>query len=389
MGTPATAPRATSVIEASPAALASGPREPRGSSGVSSSWMRSSSRAALGDLAGPDRLVQREDGVHQGLGARRAARRVDVDGDDLVDALDDGVVVEHAAGRGADAHRDDPLGLHHLVVDLAEHRRHLLADPAGHDHQVGLARRVPEDLHAEAREVVVGGARRHHLDRAAGQAEGGRPHARRARAHLTRSSTRAGEEVVLEILEAHRSISRYAARPAAGSAVILAMVDSEVRAGMPAVRRLTGPQLSAPLLTRKSSETKTTTEKVTTSTRPKLPELAEDHGEGVEEDDLDVEDDEDHRHQVEANGEAHAAARSRGRCRTRRARAWRPSASCGARGARRPTNEPAANKMPKTSRNRTGRYWSTCLISSMRTRSQAHRTAASGPPPAGSYDDGP
>ena len=69
-------------------------------------------------------------------------------GHHLVDALHDRVVVEHAAAARADAHRDDPLGLDHLVVDLAQHRRHLLAHPAGDDHEVGLARAGPEDLHA-------------------------------------------------------------------------------------------------------------------------------------------------------------------------------------------------------------------------------------------------
>ncbi len=122
-----------------------------------------------------DLVVQLEDRVDQHLRPRRAAGQVHVDRHDVVDALDDRVVVEHAAAAGADAHREHPLGLGHLVVDLAQHRRHLLADPAGHDHQVGLARGGAEDLHAEAGEVVAGPAGRHHLDGAAGQAEGGRP----------------------------------------------------------------------------------------------------------------------------------------------------------------------------------------------------------------------
>ena len=131
--------------------------------------------AALGDLARPDLLVEGQDGVEKGLGRRGAARGVDVDGDDLVDALDDGVIVEHAAGRGADAHGDDPLGFHHLVVDLTEDGGHLLRDTPRHDHEVGLAGRGPEDLHAETGDVVVGGADGHHLDGAAGEAEGHGP----------------------------------------------------------------------------------------------------------------------------------------------------------------------------------------------------------------------
>ena len=82
-----------------------------------------------------------------------------------------GVVVEHPAGARAGAHRDHPLRLEHLVVDLAERRGHLVRDAAGDDQQVGLARRGAEDLHAEARDVVARRDDRHHLDRAAGEAE--------------------------------------------------------------------------------------------------------------------------------------------------------------------------------------------------------------------------
>ena len=134
------------------------------------------SRRAVGAELGVLHLVvQLEDRVDQHLRARRAAGQVHVDGHDVVDALHDRVVVEHAAAAGAHAHREHPLGLGHLVVDLAQHRGHLLADPAGHDHQVGLARAGAEDLHAEAGEVVLRAAGGHHLDGAAGQAEGRRP----------------------------------------------------------------------------------------------------------------------------------------------------------------------------------------------------------------------
>jgi hypothetical protein len=49
-------------------------------------------------------------------------------------------------------------GSGHLVVDLAQRRRHLVAERAGDDHHVGLARARPED-HAEAVEVVAAGRR--------------------------------------------------------------------------------------------------------------------------------------------------------------------------------------------------------------------------------------
>ena len=60
-----------------------------------------------------DLLTQDEDSVDEGLGAGRAAGQVNVDGDDVVAALDDGVVVEDAAGGRARAHGDDPLGFGH------------------------------------------------------------------------------------------------------------------------------------------------------------------------------------------------------------------------------------------------------------------------------------
>jgi len=62
-----------------------------------------------GDLPGPDLLVQCQDGVQEGLGGWRAPRCVDVDRHDLVDALDDGVVVEHAP---VEAHT--PMEMTHL-----------------------------------------------------------------------------------------------------------------------------------------------------------------------------------------------------------------------------------------------------------------------------------
>ena len=157
----------------------------------------SSLRLDLGEAVGAELgrlhlVVQLEDGVDQHLGSGRTAGEVHVDRHHVVDALDDRVVVEHAAGAGADAHREHPLGLGHLVVDLAQHGGHLLADPAGHDHQVGLAGAGPEDLHAEAGEVVLRSTARHHLDRAAGQAERRRPEGRLA--HVAGDAFDGGEE---------------------------------------------------------------------------------------------------------------------------------------------------------------------------------------------------
>ena len=119
-----------------------------------------------------DLLLELEDALEQRLGPGRAARDVDVDRDDRVDTLGDGVGVPvGAAGVGAGAERDDVLGLGHLVVEPADGGRHLVGHGAGHDHQVGLPRTGRERDDAEADEVVPGHRGGDELDRAAGEAE--------------------------------------------------------------------------------------------------------------------------------------------------------------------------------------------------------------------------
>jgi len=117
-----------------------------------------------------DLLLQHHDGVNQLFRPRRAARHVHIDGNHLVDG-DQRVVVEHAGRGGAGPHGDDPLGLGHLLVEVANHRRHLVADASGDDHQIRLARRPAEHFRAEAGDIEARGGHRHHLDGAAGQAE--------------------------------------------------------------------------------------------------------------------------------------------------------------------------------------------------------------------------
>ena len=122
--------------------------------------------------------LQLEDAVHEGLAGGRAAGDVDVDGDDAVAAADDGVaVVVVAAAVGAGAHADDPAGVGHLVVDLAQGGRHLVGQRAGDDHHVRLARRRAED-DAQAVLVVARRGQVHHLDGAARQPEGHGPQRR-------------------------------------------------------------------------------------------------------------------------------------------------------------------------------------------------------------------
>src|SRR4051794_34097948 len=144
-----------------------------------------------------DHLAQLEHAVHERLGPRRAAGHVHVDRHELV-GRDDRVVVEDAHRARAGAHGDRPLGLEHLVVDAADDRGHLDADAAAEDQEVGLTRRGAEGLEAEARHVDAGGDQAHHLDRAAGEAEGGRGKRVAARP-VQRAVERRGEDALLDV----------------------------------------------------------------------------------------------------------------------------------------------------------------------------------------------
>src|SRR5262249_36870112 len=119
---------------------------------------RSSSRIAMRSVPlrlGGDPVLQLHEAVDHGLGAGRTARDVDVDGDDRVDPLHGGVVVVEAPRARAHAEGDHPLRLGHLIVDALEDRRHLVADRAHHEQDVGLAGREPRQPGAEAGDVVV------------------------------------------------------------------------------------------------------------------------------------------------------------------------------------------------------------------------------------------
>lgn len=82
-------------------------------------------------------------------------------------------MVVPAAVRAA-AHADDPPRLGHLVVDLPQRGRHLVGHRARDDEDVGLARRGPEECPQPVL-VVPRGRQVHHLDGAAGEAEGHGP----------------------------------------------------------------------------------------------------------------------------------------------------------------------------------------------------------------------
>jgi len=107
-------------------------------------------------------------------GPRGTAGQIDIHRDHLVHR-NQRVIVEHAGGGGAGAHRDHPLRLRHLLVEPPDDGRHLVRNPPGDDHQVRLPRRASKHLRPEARDIEARRAHRHHFDGATGQPEGHRP----------------------------------------------------------------------------------------------------------------------------------------------------------------------------------------------------------------------
>src|SRR5215212_9465181 len=82
---------------------------------------------ALAHVLVLDALLEQHDALEQGLGPGRAARHVDVDGDELVDALRHRVGVPVGTPAvGATPHRDDVLGVRHLLPEPDDGRRHLV-----------------------------------------------------------------------------------------------------------------------------------------------------------------------------------------------------------------------------------------------------------------------
>src|SRR5215210_554875 len=123
-------------------------------------------------LVALDLLLKRHNPEDQGFRTRRTPWHVDVDRDHAVRPHQHGVAIEkRSAAYGAGAHRDDPLGLGHLLVEARHPLGHLRRYGTRHYHHVGLSRRGREEPGPEAVEVVVGHAGRHHLDGATREPE--------------------------------------------------------------------------------------------------------------------------------------------------------------------------------------------------------------------------
>ena len=128
-----------------------------------------------GDLGMPHLLLQLENTEHERFGSGWAAGYVNVNRYNAVASSDDTVaVVVVAATVGAATHGDDPSGLGHLIVDLAQSGCHLVGEGAGDNHDVGLTGRSTEN-NSHAILIVTGSGKVHHLNSAAGETEGHGP----------------------------------------------------------------------------------------------------------------------------------------------------------------------------------------------------------------------
>src|SRR2546422_4964557 len=156
------ASRASSASRATPGVWSSGWSWPSTMASPNRRW--SSARIATRSVPlrlGGDLVLQLHEPVDHRLGTGRAARDVDVDRDDRVDAHDGRVVVVEAAGARAHAEGDDPLRLGHLVVDALEDGRHLVADRPDDEEDGGLAGGEAREPPPQAGLVGVAAPRRH------------------------------------------------------------------------------------------------------------------------------------------------------------------------------------------------------------------------------------
>ena len=116
-------------------------------------------------------FAQLDHRIEDRLGARRAARQVEVYGDQLVHAAHGGggICRKHAACDRAGTHGDHVFGLGHLLVQPNQGRSHFHGHGAGDDQQVCLAR-AGAGHQAEAIEIKAGADQGSKFDEAAGGA---------------------------------------------------------------------------------------------------------------------------------------------------------------------------------------------------------------------------
>src|SRR5215211_2680257 len=184
--------------------------------------------------------------MYQHLGSWRTTWNVNVNRNDLVDTLDNGVVIKNTTGRRASAHRDNPLRLRHLVVNPAQHRRHLARYATGDDHHVSLSRARTKYLSTKTRQIVSRRGRVHHFDRAASESKSRRPQRRLPRPVNERVEPRGQnlrQSFCNYIFETHLELPYAAVRR------LLSSRSANALASASASRRAFSLQSNAPFLT--------------------------------------------------------------------------------------------------------------------------------------------
>lgn len=122
-----------------------------------------------------DQFLDFHETVDDLFGSWRATRDVDINGDDLVDALEHGVGIEDATTGGAGSDGYDPFGFCHLGIDLLEYWSQLFGDRTCHQQDIGLSGGETHALRAEAGQVIIGGHGGHKFYTAAGGGKGQGP----------------------------------------------------------------------------------------------------------------------------------------------------------------------------------------------------------------------
>lgn len=127
------------------------------------------------EVGGPWFLLVNCNSTSAGEEKMLTSRHVDIDRHNPVTAPHDRVtVVVVATTVGTTAHADNPPGVGHLIVNLAQSRGHLVCQCTGHNHNIGLTRRSTEN-DSKTILIVTGGRKVHHLDGAACKTEGHGP----------------------------------------------------------------------------------------------------------------------------------------------------------------------------------------------------------------------
>ncbi len=234
--------------------------------------------------------------VQERFRGRRAAGNVNVDRHDAIAASHYriGIMIIAAAIR-ARAHRDHVARLRHLVVNLAQRRRHFVGERAGDDHDVRLARRRTRC-----------GSRNVPRHNAASTSASFRPRSRQdrrsstssepVRAQLMRSSVAVTRKPLSpsSSLSPEKNGSRAATTlPVRGSMILFAAGSDQSHSSAPFLHSYMKPMVS-------------TRQKHHHRPEAKSAEFPERNRPGKQECDFEIENDEQERDEIEAHVEFHA-----------------------------------------------------------------------------------